>query len=279
LSDLKRPVAQINRDRQIPLFDEPPALVLSRSTLLPEPVVRFVEPDPSELRMGSLRVSEHLRQMGIKEPLQVRELLLSLDWSAFEAAYSGGGRPPYAPRLMTGIILYGLMRGVSSLRELARFARTDLGCMWVSGGIAPDYSILGRFIQRHAALFQGRFFEALTERVLKRTGSGRERLAGDGTVLEAVSSRFSLLSREATRAKATASKASASPGPGNSQAYERLTQRFDERPRSKALSPLEPDACLLHLKNRRGSRLGYEAAVLANEARVVVDVAMDPTSE
>jgi hypothetical protein len=171
------------------------------------------------------------------------------------------------------------MRGISSLRELARFARTDLGCMWVSGGIAPDYSILGRFIQRHTGLLQGDFFESLTEKVLKRTGSGRERLAGDGPVLEAVTSRFTLLCREAAEAKAEQAKASAAPNPEKHQAYERLAQSFERYPRAKALSPLEPDACLLHLKNQRGSRLGYEAAVLANEARVVVDVAIDPTSE
>lgn len=283
MSEIKRPVARVNRDRQIPLFDEPPVPAPRPSSSAHTLAARFVEPDPSELRVGTLPVSEHLRQMGVKEPLHVQKLLASMDWTAFESAYTGGGRPPYAPRLMTGIILYGLMKGISSLRELARFARTDLGCMWVSGGIAPDYSILGRFIQRHAALFQGDFFEALTEKVLKRTGSGRERLAGDGTVLEAVTSRFSLLSREATEAKAEQARAqqtaSSWQAPAKPQAYERLIESFEAHPRAKALSPLEPDACLLYLKNRRGSRLGYEAAVLANEARVVVDAAMHPTSE
>lgn len=283
MSEIKRPVARINRNSQISLFDELP----SQRPTRPQPpsggAVRFVEPDPEELRLGSEQVSEHLRQMGVKEPLKIQALLRSLDWSEFETAYSGGGRPPYAPRLMVGIILYGLMRGISSLRELARFARTDLGCMWVSAGIAPDYSILGRFIQRHSALLQGAFFESLTEAVLKHTGSGRERLAGDGTVLEAVSSRFSLLSRESAQAKVDALSVDTAQNSSTTttayQSAQALQQRFDECPRSKALSPLEPEACLLRLKNQRGTRLGYEAAILANEARVVVDVAMDPMSE
>jgi transposase len=53
---------------------------------------------------------------------------------------------PYAPRLMMGLILYGVMQGVHSLRELERLAGLDLGCMWVTGGIAPDPANIGRFV-------------------------------------------------------------------------------------------------------------------------------------
>ena len=53
---------------------------------------------------------------------------------------------PYAPRLMMGLILYGVMQGVHSLRQLERLARLDLGCMWVTGGIAPDHANIGRFV-------------------------------------------------------------------------------------------------------------------------------------
>lgn len=277
MSDIKRPVAKVNRDRQMPLFDAPIPDRAAPSSTSPQ-AVRFVDPDPGELRIGAATLAEHLKQMGVTEPLKVRQLLDQMDWSAFEAAYSGGGRPPYAPRLMAGIILYGLMRGISSLRELARFARTDLGCMWVSGGIAPDYSILGRFIQRHSSLLQHQFFASLTEQVLKRTASGRARLAGDGTVLEAVTSRFSLLSREAIEAGATETSGGAT-ATRQQSTYRVLNQKLAEHPRRKALSPLEPDACVLRLKNRRGRRLGYEAVVLANDARVVVDAALAPTSE
>lgn len=36
-----------------------------------------------------------------------------------------------------------------SLRELERLARLDLGCMWVTGSIAPDHADIGRFIVLH----------------------------------------------------------------------------------------------------------------------------------
>ncbi|MDE2253882.1 MAG: transposase [Betaproteobacteria bacterium] len=85
------------------------------------------------------------------------------------------GRAPYAPRLMIGLILYGVMQGVHSLRELERLARLDLGCMWVTGGIAPDHANIGRFIVMHEdSLTQG-FVESLTRAILKARGSSSTR--------------------------------------------------------------------------------------------------------
>jgi transposase len=45
------------------------------------------------------------------------------DWTEFEGAYAATGRPPFSPRQMTGLIVYGVMQGVHSLRELERLAR------------------------------------------------------------------------------------------------------------------------------------------------------------
>jgi hypothetical protein len=50
---------------------------------------------------------------------------------------------------MMGLILCGVMQGVHSLREMERLGRLDLGCMWVTGGIAPDHADIGRFIELH----------------------------------------------------------------------------------------------------------------------------------
>jgi len=76
-------------------------------------------------------------------------LLDEQDWRIFESRYAASGRAPYAPRAIMGLILYGVMKGVHSLRELERLARLDLGCMWVSGGIMPDHANIGRFIVMH----------------------------------------------------------------------------------------------------------------------------------
>jgi len=86
---------------------------------------------------------------------------------------------------MMGLILYGVRQGIHSLRALEQMARVDLGCMWVSGGIAPDHSVIGQFICRHASLISRCLFEGLTAAVPKRSDSNNGELAGNGTVIEA----------------------------------------------------------------------------------------------
>jgi|TARA_A100001518_G_C1213574_1_gene56224 transposase len=146
-------------------------------------------------------LEDHLRQSGIRAPLVVAELLDAQDWTPFEDRYATTGRAPYAPRAMMGLILYGIMQGVSSLRALERLARVDLGAMWVTGGIAPDHANIGRFICLHEQALSQTFFEALTRTVLARSGTSTACLAGDGTVIEAACSHYRLLKEEAVRAR------------------------------------------------------------------------------
>jgi transposase len=276
---IRRPVARINTDPQLGLLPDhdipaPPATVASKPDR-----VRFIDNDPREIRVGANRLDEHLKQMGVTDALVVREVLGKADWSVFEASYEPGGRPPYAPRAVAGIVLYGVTRGISSLRELERFARCDLGCMWVSGGITPDHSVLGRFIQRHEQALSQELFEQVISQALKRTDSGRAYLAGDGTTLEAMSSRFALIKREAVQAwhEGLATRVDASAQ--EREQAERALQTLADRPSAKAIVPAEPEAALLKLKNNRGFRPAFEAVVTANDARVVVDAELDSTSE
>ena len=72
----------------------------------------------------------------------------------------GGSRSGWGRWLGAWFVLVGLMRGVSSLRELELLTRGDLECRWVGGGITPDHSILGRFILRHEEELNGPLFES-----------------------------------------------------------------------------------------------------------------------
>ena len=288
---IKRRVTRIQRGTQLGFdgFEVAPGFVPPKGAQEAR-VIRFEDPDPREIRFGMQRLDEHLRGMGLRDALVLREILSEQDWNAFTAQYSPAGRPGYAPWLMAGVVLFGLMRGISSLRGLERFTRSDLECMWVGGGITPDHSILGRFIVRHEAALSGPLFASITEAVLKRTNSGRGRLAGDGTVLEAVSSRFTLIKREALEAQRAQLRAqveaqseapAVSPSPEQSTLakLERAHAALADRPKTKLVVPGEPEAGVLKLKNGRGVRPAYQVAVLVNEARVVVDAEVHSTSE
>ncbi|RUR27829.1 transposase [Vreelandella andesensis] len=133
-------------------------------------------------------------------PFAVADILDAQDWQSFEAQYASTGRALYAPRSMMGLILHGVMQGISSLRGIEHLARVDVACMWVTGGITPDHANIGRFIARHEHQLTHGFFEAVTRTVLHRMGSKSDRLAGDGTVIEAACSHYRHLKAEAVNA-------------------------------------------------------------------------------
>ncbi len=167
---------------------------------------RFVTGDPRKIFVGTVRLEDYLLDSGEHAPFTVTRLLDEQDWQVFEQRYAATGRAPYAPRGMMGLILYGIMQGVHSLRALERLARLDLGCMWVCGGITPDHTNIGRFIVLHEASLTHDFFESLTRSVLRASGSKGQRLAGDGTVIEAACSHYKLLKEDAVKAQAEAAR-------------------------------------------------------------------------
>lgn len=246
---------------------------------------RFVTGDPKTIFLGTVPLADHLKQTGQVAPFTVAGLLDEQDWSVFECRYAATGRAPYSPRLMLGLILYGVMQGVHSLRELERLARLDLGCMWVTGGIAPDHTNIGRFIVLHEPSLTHGFFEALTSSVLKATGSRSTRVAGDGTVIEAACSHYKLLKEEAVKARAEVAQRALESNPDDVAAQ--LKQRssaerlriFEERKKARqrsgratdtlGVSPTEPEAMVQRLKRGRGTGPSYKPSVLSNEDRIV----------
>lgn len=291
---IQRRVVELDTSNQLKLFASP-APEATQACAGNSGTVRFIDPDPQAIFIGGTRLDGHLRTVGTRDPFVVRELLAEQDYTPFERAYEPGGRSPYAPRAMLGVILYGLMHGLSSLRELERLARVDVGCWWVSGGIMPDHSILGRFIQRHAEQLSAALFTELTRSVLRRTGSGTSRVAGDGTVIEAAASRYRLLKAEAAR-EAAAHTAQAVQAAledrrlaGRAAQAQEVLETLEARqaarqargkdPATVRVSPTEPEAVVQPQKNRKLHAPSYKPSVLANEMRVILGQTVDASSE
>ena len=74
------------------------------------------------------------------------ELLDGFDWSSWEAQYHGHrGKPPIHPRVLAGLWLYGLRRGVRSSRKLEYMAGHNVDFLWLAEGHVPDHSTLSNF--------------------------------------------------------------------------------------------------------------------------------------
>lgn len=281
-------------DQQFKLFVElPDGGNLSRTAA--DSGRRFLTGNPHAIVIGTTPLEQYLRESGQTDAFTVARLLDGQDWAEFECCYAATGRPPYSPRQMMGLILYGVMQGVHSLRELERLARLDLGCMWITGGIAPDFTKIGRFITTHATSLTSTFFESLTRRVLKETGSKSGRLAGDGTVIEAACSHYNLLKEEAIRARAAEAQAGLAARPDDlaaqreHQLSEQCVKAFEERAVARkrnsrstdtlGVSATEPEAVVQRLKRNKGFSSSYKPSILANEDRIITALAIDPSSE
>ena len=55
------------------------------------------------------------------------------------------GRPPYDPRDLLKVLLYGYFYGVRSSRRLARECRCNVELMWLTGKLTPDFRTLSDF--------------------------------------------------------------------------------------------------------------------------------------
>jgi transposase len=125
----------------------------------------------------------------------------TLDLSAIYDSYEEErGSPPYDPRLMVKLLLYGYANGVVSSRKLEQATYRDVAVRMLCADQHPDYRSIARFRQRHLEALGELFVQAL--RLCKRAkpvalGS----LALDGTKLRANASRHKAMSYERMVAK------------------------------------------------------------------------------
>ncbi len=108
-----------------------------------------------EKRWAQARVARHQQflfqsledLLGSSDPIRSLDACLDLvDWGPWELRYLGHrGQPPIHPKLLAGSILYGLMRGIRSSRELEDATRVRLDFMWFLEGRTIDHSTFADF--------------------------------------------------------------------------------------------------------------------------------------
>lgn len=120
----------------------------------------------------------------------------ALDLSGIYAAYEQErGFPPYDPRLMVKLLVYGYANGVTSSRKLERATYRDVAMRMLCADQHPDFRSIGRFRERHLHALGELFVAAL--RLCKQARLvGLGVLAVDGTKLRANASRHKAMSYE-----------------------------------------------------------------------------------
>ncbi len=256
----------------------------------------FNHPSAQHIFFGDRKLDDHLKLVGNLAPLVILSTLKKIDFSDFEAQYNMKGRAPYHPRLILGLVLYGILKGQSSLRELEVLAGCDLGAIWITGGIIPDHATIGRFIQRHADLICVSFFEALTTEILGQLGQKNNVWSGDGTVIESAANRFKTLKMEVAQQQLHAQRESVEKEEADPK---KKTSKYDNETLEKAImigrerekhrkkmgyrghalqiSLTDPQAAIIPDKRKKFVP-AYVTSILSSQ-RIIIAAAVHPMSE
>ena len=117
-----------------------------------------------------------------------------LDLEPFLAAYvEVRGFPPYDPRLMLKLLLYGYTTGVRSSRGIEKRCHDDVAFRFLAANQAPDFRSVARFRRRHLDALGALFVQVLELcRAAEMVRLGR--VALDGSKVRANASRRKAMS-------------------------------------------------------------------------------------
>src|ERR1700682_4151546 len=125
----------------------------------------------------------------------VSEVVEQLDLSAIESVYEEEerGQPPYHPRMMTKILIYGYCVGVFSSRRIEKRLVEDIGFRVIAAGNQPDFRTISDFRKQHLAALQGLFDQVL--QIALQAGTMKlGRVVLDGSKVKANASKHKAMS-------------------------------------------------------------------------------------
>jgi len=125
----------------------------------------------------------------------VSDVVEQLDLSAIESVYEEEerGQPPYHPRMMTKILIYGYCVGVFSSRRIQKKLSEDVGFRVLAAGNEPDFRTISDFRKLHLEGLQGLFDQVL--QIALQAGTMKlGRVVLDGSKVKANASKHKAMS-------------------------------------------------------------------------------------
>ena len=115
-----------------------------------------------------------------------------MDLSDITGRYEGErrGGPPYHPRMMVKVLLYGYCVGVSSSRRIAQRLHEDIAFRVLAANNTPDFRTISDFRKDNLDALSGLFLQVLA--LCQQAGLGH--VALDGTKVKANASKHKAMS-------------------------------------------------------------------------------------
>ena len=125
----------------------------------------------------------------------VSDLIDQVDLSGIEAYYEQEerGYPPYHPRMMTKILVYGYCVGVFSSRRLRKRLQEDVAFRVLAAGNEPDFRTISDFRRIHLEALEG-LFQQVLRMALELGAMKLGRVAIDGSKVKANASKHKAMS-------------------------------------------------------------------------------------
>jgi transposase len=125
----------------------------------------------------------------------VSDVVDQLDLSAIHAVYEKErrGQPPYDPRLMTKLLVYGYCTGVFSSRRMQKRLQEDIPFKVLAAGNEPDFRTISDFRKIHIEVLQN-LFEQVLAMALECGAIKLGRVSLDGTKVKANASKHKAMS-------------------------------------------------------------------------------------
>src|ERR1700722_14030463 len=116
----------------------------------------------------------------------VSDVVDELDLSGIEAVYEKElrGQPPYDPRMMTKVLVYGYCVGVYSARKMQQRLTEDVAFRVLAAANEPDFRTLADFRKIHREVLKG-LFEQVLKMALELGTMKLGRVALDGSKVKA----------------------------------------------------------------------------------------------
>jgi transposase len=130
----------------------------------------------------------------------VSDVVDQLDLSAIESVYEeeDRGQPPYHPRMMTKILVYGYCVGVFSSRRIQKRLVEDVAFRVLAAGNQPDFRTIADFRKLHLKALEELFQQML--RLTLETGTMKlGRVALDGSKVKGNASKHKAMSYGRTK--------------------------------------------------------------------------------
>jgi transposase len=132
----------------------------------------------------------------------VSDVVDNLDLSGMKAVYGDEprGQPPYDPRMMTKLLIYGYCIGLFSSRRIQQRLHEDIAFRVLAAGNAPNFRTIADFRKIHLATLEG-LFEQVLKISLEAGAMKLGRVALDGTKVKANASKHKAMSYDRMKDK------------------------------------------------------------------------------